>query len=162
VPCLVTNKQQTTIGTSFVVSFVTNGSSAASALVKESVRVGAAVINNTVKVDEHFKVKTEKNLFNIGKNATIDLLGQKVTSKMGNSLKKTVSKVGITKAGRLNKTTKKIAKLIGNKEATRVRTENIKSGLKKTGTVAKHISEKSLKIITNKPKRKLKDISDYY
>ena len=65
-----------------VAGFVTSGGSVAENLVaKTAVKVGAAVINNTVEINTTTGVTVHKNVGNIIKNTAIDLAADKIAGQ---------------------------------------------------------------------------------
>ena len=129
------NINLTTIATSAVAGFLTNGVSAIeNGAAKLIISTSVAVVNNTVKVktsDGGIHVDVETNPINIAKNAALDYVADKLVGKAvsGKSLQKTLSKTGFNQ-GQVAKAIKDTYKDIG-KPITRATNQAIKSGSKK-------------------------------
>ena len=154
------NINLTSIGTAAVAGFVTSGRSVIENVgAKIAVKVGVALINNTVKVTTSstgLKTTVETNVLNVAKNATIDLAADGAAGKIGRKFEGALSKVGVTNAGRLSSTAKKVVNALGQ-NITRVTTATVKAGLKATSTVAGKAVESTVKAATNSQRDKLKD-----
>jgi RHS repeat-associated protein len=148
------------VGTSALAGALTSGASAVESLAgKAAIKVGAAVINNTVKVttsSKGLKTEVETNAFNVAKNTAVDLVADGVAGKIGGKVKGTLSKVGVTNAGRLSSKSKAVVKALGG-NVTRATTAGVKAGLKATTNVASKAVESAAKAATNNSRDKLKD-----
>ena len=152
------NINLTSIGTAAVAGFVTSGGSVAENLVaKTAVKVGAAVINNTVEINTTTGVTVHKNVGNIIKNTAIDLAADKIAGKAAGKLEGKLSKVGITNAGGLSRNAKAILKATGH-NVTRATKATVKAGIKATAKVAAKATESAIKATTNKQRQELKDM----
>ncbi|NJN34175.1 MAG: hypothetical protein HC817_07925 [Saprospiraceae bacterium] len=116
---------------------VTSGASAGK---KIAMKVGAALINNTVDVrygDETgqggLNVKVEKNPSNIVKNASVDIIADAGAKGVGNKLSKTGQKATASAGVNNGSTTKLVKQAVTNSGAkvTRNVNQQIKSGVKK-------------------------------
>ena len=142
------NINLTSIGTAAFAGALTSGASALESLgAKATLKVGASLINNTVKVTTSstgLKTTVEKNAFNIVKNTAIDIAADKVAGKVGGKLEGALSKVGVTNAGRLSSTSRSVVNALGQ-NVTRSTTATVKAGLKAATTVTAKTVESGLK-----------------
>ena len=154
------NINLTSIGTAAVAGFVTSGGSVIENVgAKIAVKVGAALINNTVKVTTSstgLNTTVETNALNVVKNTTIDLAADGAAGKIGGKIGGALSKVGVTNAGRLSSTAKKVVNALGQ-NVTRATTATVKAGLKATSTVAGKAAESTVKTATNAQRDAAKD-----
>ena len=151
------------IGTAAVAGFVTSGGSAVESLAaKTAVKVGAAVINNTVSIkssSEGLKSNVEKNIGNVIKNTAIDLAADKLAGKAGEKAGSALSKTALTNAGRLSSTAKTVVKALGQ-NVTRSTTATVKTGVKIASKVVTKTVESATKAATNTQREKVKDITN--
>jgi len=154
------NINLTSIATSAVAGFVTSGGSVIENVgAKIAVKVGASVINNTVKITTSstgLKTTVETNAVNVVKNTAIDLAADGAAGKIGGKVEGALSKVGLTNAGKLSGTAKKVVNALGQ-NVTRATTATVKAGLKAASTVAGKTVESTIKAATNSTRDAAKD-----
>ena len=147
------------IGTAVVAGAITCGGSAVESLgARAAIKVGASVINNTVKVTTSstgLETTVETNAINVIKNTTIDLATDKVAGMVAGKAEGALSKVGVTKAGRLSSSTRTVVHALGQ-NVTRSTTATVKTGLKTASKVAAQSVGSGLKAAVNSKINELK------
>lgn len=150
-----TNVNLTSVATAGGAAFITGGGSILENTgAKVAVKVTAAVINNTVEVNPVTGVKVN-SAANVVKNTAIDLAADGVANKIGGKIEAKLSKVGVTNAGKLSSTAKKIVNATGT-NVTRATTAAVKNGLQKGTKVAAEASKSTVKVLTNGKKDEIK------
>lgn len=118
---------------------------------KVALKVGVAVVNNTVDINpsKGYKVTVNTDVVNVAKKAATDLVIDGAAGKVGGKVENVLSKVGVTNAGRLSSTAKKVVNALGQ-NVTRATTASEKAGLKKATTVAAKTTESTVKVAAKK------------
>ena len=133
-------------------AFLTGGASIIEGTgAKVALKVGVAVVNNTIDINpsKGFKVTVNTDVANVVKKAATDLVLDGAAGKVGGKVEKVLSKVGVTNAGALSSTAKTIVKALGS-NVTRATTESVKAGLKKATTVVAKTTESTVKVAAKK------------